>query len=82
MKYNHDNHSEEKCPQCGNPLTHPESAVEVGNIFPLRDRFAEDFKLTFKNEKGKDELVSVGCYGLGTSRVMGTVVEVFHDKIL
>src|SRR3989344_897366 len=55
-------------------------AVEVGNIFPLKKKFAEDFKLTFKDKSGKDTLVEAGCYGLGTSRVIGTIAEVCHDS--
>ena len=53
--------------------------IEVGNIFPLKDRFSKAFNLTYKNKQGKDEYVVMGCYGIGISRVMGTIVEVFND---
>ncbi|OGF74078.1 hypothetical protein A2W48_01030 [Candidatus Giovannonibacteria bacterium RIFCSPHIGHO2_12_44_12] len=69
----------EKCQKCGGGLTEGQ-AVEVGNIFPLKKKFAEDFKLTFKDKGGKEALVEAGCYGLGTSRVMGTAAEVFNDS--
>src|SRR3989344_7955837 len=49
--------------------------IEVGNIFPLKEQFAKDFGLKFKDSKGEEKLVSAGCYGLGTSRVMGAIVE-------
>src|SRR3990167_6319645 len=52
---------------------------EVGNIFPLMDKFSKPFNLTYKDKDGKDQYVSMGCYGIGISRVMGVIVEVHHD---
>jgi len=54
-------------------------AIEVGNIFPLATRFSEALKLTYKDETGKDQLVIMGCYGIGPARVMGTVAELLSD---
>ena len=71
--------AQEKCPECGGKLKE-EKAIEVGNIFPLKPAYAEAFDLSFADEKGKKKLVSAGCYGLGVSRVMGAIVEVFHDE--
>ncbi|MCR4305834.1 MAG: His/Gly/Thr/Pro-type tRNA ligase C-terminal domain-containing protein [Candidatus Daviesbacteria bacterium] len=67
-----------KCPDCGSSLKE-EKAIEVGNIFPLKRAYAEAFDLSFTDEKGEKKIVSAGCYGLGISRVMGAIVEVFHD---
>ena len=67
------------CKNCGNELSE-ERAVEAGNIFPLKDKYAKDFNLTFKDKNGKEKFVSAGCYGLGTTRAMGTIVEVSHDE--
>ncbi|OGE44367.1 hypothetical protein A3B45_03770 [Candidatus Daviesbacteria bacterium RIFCSPLOWO2_01_FULL_39_12] len=53
--------------------------IEVGNIFPLKTKFSEVFDLTYKDKNGKDQLVVMGCYGIGISRLMGTIVEVHHD---
>jgi len=54
-------------------------AIEVGNIFPLKTKFSEAFGLAYKNEKGEDIPVVMGCYGIGISRLMGTIVEVHND---
>jgi prolyl-tRNA synthetase len=54
-------------------------AIEVGNIFPLKTRFSDAFDLTYAAEDGSRKKVLMGCYGIGPSRVMGTVVEVHHD---
>ncbi len=54
-------------------------AIEVGNIFSLGTKFSEPFDLKYKNEKGEDKLVVMGSYGLGLTRLMGTIVEVLSD---
>ncbi|MFZ2205183.1 MAG: aminoacyl--tRNA ligase-related protein [Minisyncoccia bacterium] len=54
-------------------------AVEVGNIFSLGTKFSEPFDLKYKDEKGEDKLVVMGSYGIGLSRLMGTVVESLSD---
>lgn len=54
-------------------------SIEVGNIFSLNTRFSEPFNLKYTNEKGEDVLVFMGSYGIGLSRLMGTVVEVLSD---
>ncbi|MEA3399155.1 MAG: aminoacyl--tRNA ligase-related protein [Patescibacteria group bacterium] len=54
-------------------------AIEVGNIFSLGTRFSEPFNLNYKNEKGEEELVVMGSYGIGLGRLMGTIVEVLSD---
>jgi prolyl-tRNA synthetase len=54
-------------------------ASEVGNIFPLYDKYTKAFDYYFNDKDGSQKIVQMGCYGLGTSRVMGVVVEKFHD---
>ena len=54
-------------------------AIEVGNIFPLECRFSNAIDLKVAGEDGKPVEVIMGCYGIGPSRVMGSIVEVHHD---
>lgn len=54
-------------------------ASEVGNIFPLNTKFSDAFGYRFRDEDGKEKPVYMACYGIGTSRAMGVVVEKFHD---
>ncbi len=54
-------------------------AIEVGNIFSLGTKFSEPFDLKYKNEKGEEKFVVMGSYGIGLSRLMGTVVEILSD---
>lgn len=54
-------------------------ACEVGNIFPLNTKFSKAFDYTYTDEGGVEQLVYMGCYGIGPSRVMGVIVEKFAD---
>lgn len=55
-------------------------AIEVGNIFSLGDKFSIPFDLTYKNREGADLPVFMGSYGIGITRLMGTIVEVLSDE--
>jgi prolyl-tRNA synthetase len=54
-------------------------AIEVGNIFSLGFKFSEPFDLTYKNAEGEDVPVFMGSYGIGVTRLMGTIVETLSD---
>ena len=53
--------------------------IETGNIFDLGTKFSEPGNLKFKDEEGKEEFVHMGSYGLGISRLIGTIAEVLSD---
>lgn len=55
-------------------------AIEVGNIFKLGTRFSDAFDFQVTGSDGKQHPILMGCYGLGPSRVMGTVVECLSDS--
>lgn len=65
------------CPECDNPNLIQKQSIEVGNIFKLQTKYSEAFGLEFTDETGMDKPVIMGCYGIGISRLMGTLVEVF-----
>lgn len=71
---------EGKCPECQKKLDKTEKSVEVGNIFKNKDKYTKIFDLTVKNEKGEDQMLLTGCYGIGLQRLIGTIVEVCHDE--
>lgn len=54
-------------------------ASEVGNIFPLYTKFTEAFDYKFIDRDGQEKPIYMGCYGIGTSRIMGIIVEKYHD---
>ncbi len=55
-------------------------ACEVGNIFPLDTRFSKALDYTYTDEKGEQQLIYMGSYGIGPSRLMGVVVEKLADE--
>lgn len=67
-----------KCPNCGNKMEE-NKAIEVGNIFPLKTKFSDAFKFNYVDKDGKEQPVLMGCYGIGPSRVMGSIIEVHND---
>lgn len=70
----------DKCPSCKKGTIKEETgAVEVGNIFPLGTWYAERMKAFYADEKGLKKPIWFGSYGIGPTRVMGTLVEVSHD---
>lgn len=55
-------------------------ACEVGNIFPLYTKFSKAFGFHPVDEKGQEQDVYMGCYGVGTSRLLGVMVEKYADE--
>ena len=55
-------------------------AIEVGNIFSLGYKFSEPLGAKFKNEKEEINISFMGCYGIGISRLMGTIAEIYNDE--
>ncbi len=54
--------------------------IEVGHIFQLRTKYAEALKCTFLDEQGKDQVMEMGCYGIGVSRIVGAAIEQGYDE--
>lgn len=55
-------------------------AIEVGNIFSLGTKFSGPFELSVPDENGQLQTLIMGCYGIGVSRLMGTVAELMSDE--
>jgi len=67
------------CPQCASKDLKTEKAIEVGNIFKLKDKYSAPFNFTFKDANGIEKNVLMGCYGIGVSRLIGAIVEASYD---
>jgi len=67
------------CSKCGEPLEEV-TAIEAGNIFKLGTKYSEAFDVNFTDEKGQRKFAVMGCYGIGTTRLVGTIVEASHDE--
>ena len=53
--------------------------IEVGHIFQLRTKYAEALNCKFLDETGKEQIMEMGCYGIGVSRIVGAAIEQGHD---
>ncbi|MDP3994041.1 MAG: aminoacyl--tRNA ligase-related protein [Candidatus Doudnabacteria bacterium] len=71
--------SGDNCPSCGGKIEEQKS-IEVANIFPLGTKYSQAFNLQYSKKSGEKADVAMGSYGIGLGRVMGTIVEVFHDE--
>ena len=54
--------------------------IEVGHIFQLRKRYAEALKCSFLDINGQSQIMEMGCYGIGVSRIVGAAIEQCHDE--
>ncbi len=54
--------------------------IEVGHIFQLRTKYSESMKATFLDEAGKAQLLEMGCYGIGVSRIVAAAIEQGYDE--
>lgn len=53
--------------------------IEVGHIFQLRTKYSEALGCKFLNEQGKEQIMEMGCYGIGVSRILGAAIEQNND---
>ncbi|MDQ3261108.1 MAG: proline--tRNA ligase, partial [Pseudomonadota bacterium] len=54
--------------------------IEVGHIFQLRTKYSEALSVTFLDEGGKSQLMEMGCYGIGVSRIVAAAIEQNYDE--
>ncbi|MGA7749548.1 MAG: proline--tRNA ligase [Gallionella sp.] len=54
--------------------------IEVGHIFQLRTKYAEAMKATFLDAQGKAQIIEMGCYGIGVSRIVAAAIEQNFDE--
>lgn len=66
------------CPECGASLK-LYRGIEVGHIFLLGTKYSDAMNATYLDEKGTVQKLVMGCYGIGISRLLATLVEQHHD---
>lgn len=54
--------------------------IEVGQVFKLGNFYAEKLGASFLDDQGKSQTMIMGCYGIGVSRVLASIVEQYHDE--
>lgn len=66
------------CARCGASLK-SRRGIEVGQVFKLGTKYSKSLNLTYLDEQGGEQLVVMGCYGIGVSRTMAAAVEQNYD---
>ncbi|MDR0233683.1 MAG: proline--tRNA ligase [Zoogloeaceae bacterium] len=54
--------------------------IEVGHIFQLRTKYSEALSCRYLDEQGKSQVMEMGCYGIGITRIVGAAIEQNHDE--
>lgn len=67
------------CVHCGGTLLE-RRGIEVGNIFKLGTKYSEAMNATYLSQKGRPELLFMGCYGIGLGRLLASIVEANRDE--
>lgn len=65
---------------CGKGNIVIKRGIEVGHIFQLGTKYAEAMNCSVLNEGGKNQILTMGCYGIGVSRIVAAAIEQNHDK--
>jgi prolyl-tRNA synthetase len=68
-----------KCPSTSSGLIKESKAIEVGNIFKFGTVYSQKMGVHYTDKDGTRKLVHFGSYGIGITRMIGTLVELFHD---
>ncbi|MEY8214201.1 MAG: proline--tRNA ligase [Colwellia sp.] len=65
---------------CGQGNIEIKRGIEVGHIFQLGRKYAQAMNCAVLNEGGKNQTLTMGCYGIGVSRIVAAAIEQNHDK--
>lgn len=65
---------------CGKGKLVIKRGIEVGHIFQLGDRYSQALKAGVLNEEGKHQIMTMGCYGVGVSRIIAAAIEQNNDE--
>ena len=64
----------------GKGVLHLARGIEVGHVFQLGTKYAETLGATVVDESGKPQVMTMGCYGIGVSRIVAAAIEQRHDE--
>lgn len=65
---------------CGHGKIVIKRGIEVGHIFQLGQKYAKAMNCSVLSETGKNQTLTMGCYGIGVSRIVAAAIEQNHDK--
>ena len=69
----------DSCPECNTEII-IDRAIEIGHIFQLGRKYAEALSLTVLDQNGKSQVVTMGSYGIGVTRIIAVLAEANNDE--
>ncbi|MBU1616877.1 MAG: proline--tRNA ligase [Candidatus Margulisbacteria bacterium] len=70
----------DKCPRCVDGHFEVSRGIEVGHIFKLGTKYSDKMRCVYLDEKNQEQVMIMGCYGIGVSRTAAAAIEQNHDK--
>jgi prolyl-tRNA synthetase len=68
------------CPRCETGTLEIWRGIEVGHVFKLGTKYSKSLKATYLDAEGKEQIIFMGCYGIGISRTVAACIEQNHDE--
>lgn len=65
---------------CGSGSLKLARGIEVGHVFQLRDKYSSALNASFLDNNGKSQIMEMGCYGIGITRIVAAAIEQNHDE--
>jgi len=69
----------DKCKNCGKDIKFCRG-IEVGHTFKLGTKYSKSMNAVYLTPEGKENLMIMGCYGIGVSRILAATIEQSHDE--
>jgi len=67
------------CPRCEDGTLEVWRGIEVGHVFKLGTKYSSALKATYLDQDGKEQIIFMGCYGIGIGRTVAAAIEQNHD---
>ncbi len=67
------------CPKCASSINF-KCAIEIGHTFKLGTKYSESLDAKFLDERGREQFIIMGCYGIGVNRILAASIETSCDK--
>lgn len=68
------------CPRCDSGKLHQHRGIEVGQVFYLGTKYSDAMKVTYLDRDGKNQIMVMGCYGIGVGRTAAAAIEQNNDE--
>jgi len=68
------------CPRCQKEKLQFSRGIEIGHVFKLGTKYSKSMKATYLDDQGKENLMVMGCYGIGVTRILAAAIEQSYDE--